>query len=60
VDEESKEGLDNQDLGSEILLDPQVSASLVRAKLFESDEIPDFNQYENTLLNLYRTGDQIF
>ena len=33
----------------EILLDNNVSASIVRPELFKNDEIPEFNSFESTL-----------
>ena len=33
----------------EILLDNNVSASIVRPGLFKNDEIPEFNSFESTL-----------
>lgn len=48
---------DGEDINSEILLDHCVSASLVRSELFKSNEMPEFNAYENTLHQLYKVGD---
>lgn len=57
---QSDNGAGNGDVASEILLDHQVSASLVRQRLFQTDDIPDFNTFEASLVNLFKAGDQIF
>ena len=44
----------------EILLDNNVSASIVRPELFKNDEIPEFNSFESTLQQLYKIGDQLY
>ncbi|CDW73908.1 UNKNOWN [Stylonychia lemnae] len=43
-----------------IVLDPNISASLLRAQIFETNEIPAYNQYENSLFKLYLYGDRLF
>ena len=47
----------DDELSAEILLDTNISASMVRPEVFRTGDMPEFNEFESKLQQLYRIGD---